>query len=147
MIQRVQSIFLLVVIAVSAGLILLPFVSYENLFNTFTLTAFNKIYSSTWHYVAGSLNLLILVLSCICLFLFKKRMLQFKLANLLALLNVFLLAILLFANLIVVEEFLSGKKHTLWPSYLPVVSMICAYLAGIFIKKDENLVRSADRIR
>ncbi len=30
---------------------------------------------------------------------------------------------------------------------LPVLSLICAYLAVHFIKKDDQLVRSADRLR
>ena len=30
---------------------------------------------------------------------------------------------------------------------LPVISLICAYLAVHFIKKDDKLVRSADRLR
>jgi hypothetical protein len=147
MIQRVQTLFLLVVVAASICLMVFPFVSYENLFNKFTISTFNKVYSGTWHYIAGSLNIVILALSVICIFLFKKRTLQFKIANLLALLNVLLLVVLLFTNLIVVEAFLGGEKHVLWPSYLPIASMFCAFLAGIFIKKDEKLVRSADRIR
>lgn len=147
MIQRVQSIFILVVVAVSVCLLLFPFVSYENLFNKFTIATFNKAYSGTWHYVAGSLNVLILILAVICLFIYKKRTLQFKIANVLAFLSVILLAVLFFTKVIVVEEFLSGKKQILWPSYLPIASMIFAYLAGRAIKKDDNLVRSADRIR
>src|SRR4051812_20758242 len=107
MIQRVQSIFLLIVVAVAVWLLLFPFVSYENLFNVFTISAFNKVYSGAWHYIAGVVNILILVLAVICLFLYKRRPLQIKIANLLALLNLFLLCILLFASPIVVEEFLS----------------------------------------
>lgn len=147
MIQRVQSVFLVIVILCAAGLVVFPFVHYENLLNTFTITAFNKAYSGAWHYVAGILDVFILILSVVCLFLYKKRMLQFRIANLLALLNVLLLAVILFTNVIVVEEFLSGKKEVLWPSYLPIPAMFSAFIAGIFIKKDENLVRSADRIR
>ena len=147
MIQRVQTIFLLVVVAVAVCLLIFPFVSYENLFNKFTVSVFTKPWSGTWHYVAGVLNIVILALAVVCIFLFKKRKLQYRIANLLALLNVLLLIILLFTDLIKVEELISGKKQILWPSYLPIVSMFCAFLAGIFIKKDENLVRSADRIR
>ena len=135
------------VLAVAVSLMIFPFVSYELLFNKFTISAFNKGWSTTWHYAAGILNILILIFSIICIFLFKKRMLQFKLANVLAFMNVCLLVILLFTDLIKADEIISGKKQILWPSYLPIISMFCAFLAGIFIKKDENLVRSADRIR
>jgi len=147
MIQRVQSILLLDVVIVSVLLLIFPFVRYENLFNEFTLRVYNQPFCGTWYYVAEGLNLLILVLALVCIFMYKKRMLQFKIANLIALLSAALLAVLLFTDVVIVESFLGGNKKVLWPSYLPIVSMFSAFGAGIFIKKDEKLVRSADRIR
>jgi len=147
MIQRVQSIFLLVVVISSVCLFIFPFVAYENMYNVFTLHAVKQPYCGFWYYSAEALNLLIFILSFICIFLFKKRILQFKIANVIALLSVLLLGVLLFLEVVNIEKFLGGDKRILWPSYLPIVSMIFAYLAGRFIKKDENLVRSADRIR
>ncbi len=147
MIQRIQTVFLLVVLACSVCLFFLPFISYENMFNTFTLSAFKQPFCGLLYYTAESLNLIILLLSFICIFLFKKRMLQGRISTILVFLNTILLLVLLFTKTAIVEDFLGGAKHTLWPSYLPVLSTICAYLAGRFIKKDEELVRSADRIR
>jgi len=147
MIQRVQSILLLDVVIVSVLLLIFPFVKYENLFNEFTLRVYNQPFCGTWYYVAEALNLLILVLALGCIFIYKKRILQFKIANLIALLSAGLLAVLLFTDVVLVESFLGGEKKVLWPSYLPIVSMFSAFTAGIFIKKDEKLVRSADRIR
>lgn len=147
MIQRVQTLFLMAVIAVSVCLTLFPFVNYANLFNRFTIGSFSGHWSTMWHYFAGGLNYIIMALSLMCIVLFRNRTLQFALANIIALLSLALLVMLLFADLIKVEEFLSGDKQILWPSYLPVISVVCAFLAGVFIKKDDNLVRSADRIR
>ncbi|MGZ3861612.1 MAG: DUF4293 domain-containing protein [Bacteroidia bacterium] len=147
MIQRIQTLFLMVVVAVSVCLVLFPFVNYPNLFNRFTIGSFSGHWSTTWHYLAGGLNYMSMALSLICMFLFRNRMLQFRLANIIAVFNLALLMILLFADLIKVEEFLSGDKQILWPSYLPAISVACAFLAGRFIRKDEELVRSADRIR
>ena len=145
--QRVQTLFLLVVVATSVCLMLFPFVSYENLFNVFTLKVYNQPFCGTLYYVAEALNTLILILSAVCIFLYKKRVLQFKIANFIALLSAGLLAVLLFTDVARVESFLGGQKHVLWPSYLPIAGMFSAFLAGLFIKKDEKLVRSADRIR
>lgn len=147
MIQRVQSLLLLDVVIVSVLLLVFPFVSYENLLNTFTLREFNQPFCGAWYYVAEALNLSILVLALVTIFLYRSRMLQFRLANLIAILSAGLLAVLLFADVVKVEEFLGGTKVILWPSYLPVISMFSAFAAGVFIKKDEKLVRSADRIR
>jgi hypothetical protein len=147
MIQRVQSILLLLITVCSVCLLFLPFVSYENLFNTFTLRDFKKPYCGTWYYAAETLNFLVIGISFCTIFLFKKRMLQFKMANTTGLLSVCLQLILLIAPVANIEVFLSGAKHILWPSYLPVASIILSFTAAAFIKKDENLVRSADRIR
>ena len=147
MIQRVQTLFLLVAVASSVCMMLFPFVSYENLFNVFTLKVYNQPFCGTWYYVAEALNALVFILSLVCIFLYKKRMLQIKIANLLALLSAGLLAVLLFTDVVKVESFLGGQKNVLWPSYLPIAGMFSAFLAGLFIKKDEKLVRSADRIR
>ncbi len=147
MIQRIQSVLLLDVVIVSILLLVFPFVKYENLFNEFTLRVVNQPFCGTWYYVAEALNALILILALATIFLFKNRPLQFKLANLIALLSAGLLAVLLFTDVVKVESFLGGEKQVQWPSYLPIVAMFSAFVAGMFIKKDENLVRSADRIR
>jgi len=147
MIQRIQTIFLLDVVIVSVLMLFFPFTRYENLFNVFTLKVYNQPFCSTWYYVAEALNLLVLILAVVCVFMFKNRTLQFRVSNLIAILSAGLLAVLLFTDVVKVESFLGGEKQILWPSYLPLFSMFSAFLAGIFIRKDEKLVRSADRIR
>lgn len=147
MIQRIQTLLLLVVVVVSVLLLFFPFVRYENLLNTFTLKEFNQPFCGTWYYVAEALNLLTLVLALVSIFLYRNRILQARLANLIALLSAGLLAVLLFTDVVIVEDFLGGEKKILWPAYLPILSMFAAFAAGICIKRDENLVRSADRIR
>lgn len=147
MIQRIQTLLLLDVVIVSVLMLFFPFVSYENLLNTFTLKVMNQPFCGTWYYTAEAINALIILIALLTIFLYKNRPLQAKLSNLVALLNLALLAVLLFTRVVIVENFLGGNKQTLWPSYLPVISMFSAFMAGIFIKKDENLVRSADRIR
>ncbi len=147
MIQRIQSVLLLDVVIISALMWYFPFVSYENLFNVFTLKVYNQPFCGTWYYVAEALNVLIMLLALVCIFMFKNRNMQSKIAKLIALLSAGLLAVLLFTDVVKVDAFLGGNKQVLWPSYLPIASMFSAFLASIFIKKDEKLVRSADRIR
>lgn len=147
MIQRIQSILLLDVVIVSVLLLFFPFVSYEHLYNTFTLKTYNQPFCGTWYYAAEALNMVILILALVTIFMFKNRPLQMKLANGVALLSAVLLAVLFFTNVVKVESYLGDNKQMLWPAYLPIISMFSAFVAGIFIKKDENLVRSADRIR
>ena len=147
MIQRVQSLLLLVVSICSACLLVFPFMSYENLFNSFTLSVTKQPYMTPWYYIAEILNLGILIGSFICIFIYKNRRLQMKIAAALGLASVALLAILLFTKIAIIEDFLGGTRNILWPCFLPALSMILLFMARAFIKKDDNLVRSADRIR
>ncbi|MFL5752166.1 MAG: DUF4293 domain-containing protein, partial [Bacteroidia bacterium] len=96
--------------------------------------------------VPVALNILIPVISLITIFQFKNRPRQARMARVLMLLSAFLLTAML------TMEFFKGEKAIwektyLWPSFLPIISTISAFLAARFIKKDEELVRSADRIR
>jgi hypothetical protein len=39
------------------------------------------------------------------------------------------------------------KIHYLYGSYLPLIQILVIFIAGRYIKKDEELVRSANRLR
>ena len=88
---------------------------------------------------------MVFVLSIIVIFLFKKRILQFKLTNIIILFNVMILGLFFLLDFVVLE---AGRTISYEVgSFLPVISIVFAYMASHFIKKDEQLVRSADRIR
>lgn len=96
-------------------------------------------------YIPMVLNFLVLSLSLITIFQFKKRPLQYKVSNLLALLNVFIIG--LFFLLPYMKEGFTGTVSFTYGAFLPILSIVCSFFAAHFIKKDEQLVRSADRIR
>jgi hypothetical protein len=90
-------------------------------------------------------NLLIVILTVVTIFIYKNRVFQYKLANLSVLFNLFMIGfffLLSFAN----DGFV-GSVNYQFGAFLPVFSAIFAFFAAHFIKKDELLVRSADRIR
>jgi hypothetical protein len=90
-------------------------------------------------------NLLIVILTVVTIFLYKNRVFQYKLANLSVLFNLFMIGfffLLSFAN----DGFV-GSVNYQFGAFLPTFSAIFAFFAAHFIKKDELLVRSADRIR
>lgn len=148
MIQRKQTLFLLAVSIISAILIFTPF-QYLNINDKLEAICLMpgcspEIINSNI-YAPMLLNLLSLVLSLIIIFQYKKRVLQYKLSNLLALINVFIIG--LFFLLSYVKDVVSGTISFSFGAFLPSISVIFAFLASHFIKKDEELVRSADRIR
>ena len=135
MIQRPQSIYLLIV-------------SLGNLFVFFT-----PIYSRamddpyTWIGMGLALSLtLTMIIAFIAIFLFKNRTLQFntvKLATYIQIVAVGSAAGVIFS--------LGGLGSYLWQEafgvLLILVSLFFLWMAGRGIKKDDELVKSMDRIR
>lgn len=148
MIQRKQSLFLLGTAIIATIIIFLPFQTLTTTDTVWPLCltpgCSSEIMNSSI-YAPMILNFLVIILSFITIFQFKKRVLQYKLANLVALLNVFVVG--LFFLLSFTKEGVTGTINFSIGAFLPVLGIILAFLAAHFIKKDELLVRSADRIR
>jgi peptidoglycan/LPS O-acetylase OafA/YrhL len=137
MIQRVQSLLLVVVVLCGVCLLLFPFASYQGYPPLFLRNPVD---------IAPIGNYLSMLTALVALFSYKRRKLQIKLCYLIMLFNVSLFStVLCLTNQLYDHDF--EKATFLFPTYLILVSIIAAFWAGIFIKKDEELVRSADRIR
>ena len=80
----------------------------------------------------------------IAIFKFNKRQLQFVLGRIIILINLFLLGILIYLSLNISGEVSSEKGIGM---FLPIVVILFAFLANKAIKKDEDLVKSVDRLR
>ena len=141
MIQRIQSIWLLIV-ALAA-------------FATYTLTLYTgRVADGTERKFLLADNFLLVmmiialgVLAIIYIFLFKNRKLQFRLS----VLGVICSAGFLFVEYLKVEEF-KKANNILSGSYqmgalLPIVMIIFFILAARGIYRDEKLVKSLDRLR
>lgn len=148
MIQRKQTLFLLAVAVIAIVMFFAPFIIFDAdgvKSMLCLLPGCNPEIMSTGAYAPFILNILVLVLSIVAIFLYKNRVLQYKVANLVALLNVFIIG--LFFLLTYIKEGVTGTISYSFGAFLPILSIICAFLAAHFIKKDEQLVRNADRIR
>ena len=96
----------------------------------------------------GALLLLTALNSLFIIFQYKKRMLQIKLSGL----NYLLLSAILVSYYLAIKnnnDMLAeaGKGEFLIGFYVPIIAIILNFLVIKFIKKDEALVRSVDRIR
>ena len=85
----------------------------------------------------------IIVLASI--FQYKKRQLQFVLNRLAILLNFVLLGVFVFRALSVSGETLVSEKGI--ALFVPIISIVFLALANKAIRRDEELVKSADRLR
>ncbi len=146
MIQRKQTLFLLAVAIIGILMLFIPFIVLggDTHNEGLSLSSAFQGYDNSNIYYPVFLNFVVIILSIIIIFLFKNRVMQYKLSNLLVVFNVFITGLFFILSFdVAFGKFVSYQ----FGSFLPIISAIFAYLAAHFIKKDEQLVRSADRIR
>ena len=147
MIQRKQSIFLGLIMIFSVLLFIFPTVTYTA-GETVVSYAFSPfdVHASTSPIIYGlfAANCLLFITSFMCLMLFHNRKKQIKVSRIVMLMAAVMITLVLVFPLYKSE---TAVRTFNWPIALPALSIICAFLAGHFIKKDEELVRSANRVR
>ncbi|MBT8319894.1 MAG: DUF4293 domain-containing protein, partial [Gramella sp.] len=84
-------------------------------------------------------------ISLVSIFMFKNRKLQFVLGRLNIILNLFLLGVFVYWSLTLPGEMDISEKGI--GMFLPIISIVFIVLANKAIKKDEDLVKSVDRLR
>ncbi|GGK19466.1 hypothetical protein GCM10007962_11940 [Yeosuana aromativorans] len=136
MLQRIQTVYLILAAGVSAGLIYL-FDLWETKEGIVVFANDNPLYLGLF---LGSA-----ALSLISIFMYKNRKLQFMLGRLNIILNFFLLGFFVYQSLNVSGETVVSEKGI--GMFLPIISIVLLVLANKAIKKDEDLVKSVDRLR
>jgi len=143
MIQRIQTIYLLLTSIVCGGLIFI--------FNLW-VSAGEKIFVvNLFSNESISLQLIPFtffissILAFVNIFIFNNRKLQFFIGRILILINLFLLGLLMYLSLTVSGETLVSEKGI--GMFLPILAILLLVLANKAIKKDEDLVKSVDRLR
>jgi len=136
MIQRVQTLYLVVVVLISALAAFLTPVWRE------TQSAIALPYNYTYLQFG---YLLIAALGLIVVFLFKNRKRQVRLVQLLIILNLVLLGFFVYWFLNLPGENTLSEKGI--EMLIPIISIVFLVLARRGIKKDEALVKSVDRLR
>ncbi len=162
MIQRIQTLFLLGVIICMSMVAVFPIWEKSNTETKYTLDAFywqeyhlNKMDSDKWDLVVNQqvfyligLSAIVCLIALYAIFQFNNRILQIKLGAI----NAFLMM----AYIATATYFIYQGENKMEleirgifkPGYfIPLGGMMLNSMANRFIKKDENLVRSVDRIR
>jgi len=89
--------------------------------------------------------LLVALLAFVSLVSFKKRLLQINLNRFNILINLILFGFLVYHLLNISGEISVSEKGI--GSFLPLASIVLLLMANRSIQKDENLVKSVDRLR
>ena len=149
MIQRIQTLYLLLAAGLVACAAFLPLASFASGGEEFGLrTADGETVQSTLY--MGILLALALVLPLTTIFLFKRRMLQFRLGvvEMILLLGAqIVMGIYYFLSYRLFSSFEFHAQSVKLPLVLPLIAMIFTYLAVRAIFRDELMIRSMDRIR
>ena len=152
MIQRIQSVYLFLVFVISVVMLFVPISNYELNDNSRLMPHSGQLNLLTNGYYLGFIiEILIMMLILFTIFRFKNRKQQIKLCWLIIILLIVLLIYCFFG----ITFFTFGyalmfslkNVHYLIGFYLPFISIVLCILAIRAIKKDDELVRAADRLR
>ena len=146
MIQRIQSLFLLLASGSAFSLFAFPFAKAKTI-------AESTVFADGLYNLQDNIGLLILfclagLLTFVGIFLFRNRKTQLLVNRMAITVNIIglVLAVVLFMN----DS--SNMPANVTPddgigAYLPFAFLVFAFLANHFINKDEKLVQSMDRLR
>lgn len=154
MIQRIQSLYLLIVAALMTTTLFAPLAKFmtdkaEFALNAFTLEDVATGVTQSIPPYLGILLVLTVIVPFVTMLLFKRRMLQIRLCavNIVLLIGVVIfIAIYYYLNSILDGAEFTARSFSM-AAIFPLLSLILTYLAARAIFKDEMLVRSLDRIR
>ncbi len=147
MIQRIQSLYLLLAAGAAVGTWFLDIFKV-----TLSDDQVPKYFNAQSNFMVFVVYMLIVALSVFCIFLFKNRKLQFRLT----VLDIFLALAAIALQYFKVQDFVNafqqaGKtiaSSTYLPgAFLPVLILIFLIMAARGIYKDEKLIKSLDRLR
>ena len=137
MIQRIQTIYLLLAFVVTG---ILPF--FIPLWTMTDGSAYFFMQNQVYVVVLG----LSTTLSLLSIVSYKKRQNQFVIDRLNIILNLILLGLFVYRSLNLSGETLTVSEKGIG-MFLPIVAIVLLVLANKAIKKDEDLVKSVDRLR
>ena len=155
MIQRIQTVYLLLSAGLFFSLLFLPlavFQSGDGLYEFLvsglqTTTAEMELVYPTWSLL--TINAIIILLCFVSIFMYKRRILQIRICvyNTLLMIGFCLLTGFYFLQFKQSPDLLDLKiNFRVWTSF-PVIAIILNYLAIRNIGADETMIRSLERLR
>jgi hypothetical protein len=137
MIQRIQTLYLFLAFVVTG---ILPFL----------FPLWNMSDGKDYFFMQNQFYIILLglstTLSLVSLVSYKKRQNQFVMGRLNMILNLILLGLFVYRSLNISGETVLVSEKGIG-MFLPIVAIVLLVLANKAIKKDEDLVKSADRLR
>ncbi|MFO7258209.1 MAG: DUF4293 domain-containing protein [Bacteroidota bacterium] len=147
--QRIQTVFLALAIIVLLVSLIQPIWSIRSETGDTVLTPFYLLRGTEYQYFPFALTAILSVASITVaarsITRYKNRILQIKLGALNSLILVGVVGSSVYFATRLISEFQGGGYGL--GMYLPLIAVICNLAANFFIRKDERLVRSSERLR
>lgn len=150
MIQRIQTVYLVISAICIALTFFLSFCTYDisGVDGVFNASGLN--FTGKFMFFPVIFNVFIsVILAFVAIMSFKNRKTQLKL-NMINYLSTIVLIVFIFLNFNNIEEGLKLEEENIHYGigmFLPLTSLACLFLANRAIKSDEKLIKSMDRIR
>lgn len=149
MIQRIQTIWLLLATILAVLIFFFPIAELSNenklmIYSFESINLFGMVGFIKTAYIFAGLVALIAFFSFTAIFLYKRRDLQMRLCTIISLLDIFLVI------LIIVFSFNQAKNIGLTiglSAIIPLIIFILVLMARRAVRRDDLLVKAADRIR
>lgn len=149
MLQRIQTVYLLVSFLLLTLMIFFPLFEFNAgayIFDPFQIKSTAEGGETLASYPIA-IFLIITALSHLgTIFLFKNRPLQMRITTFLSIFLLGFYALLAFYYFVIINFEITETKAQL-TLIVPLIAAVLTFMANRQIKKDENLVRSADRFR
>lgn len=156
MIQRKQTVFLLLAVIASVVLFFFPLAHFIGAKDSivlyvqkiFSLVPDNKLeYGITFLLPMLVPNVFVILFSLLAVFLYKNRKLQMKIIQLNMFVEVVMIALFFFYDVHVLQSAAGSVPDYNVGAIIPPIVLILLFLAYQGVRNDEKLVRSADRLR
>ncbi|MCF0190573.1 MAG: DUF4293 domain-containing protein [Marinilabiliaceae bacterium] len=151
MIQRIQTIYILLAVAALTSLFFIDLGHISGEIGLVNITFYSVVDAINGGVLIYLWPLAIMLsittlLSFLAIFLYRNRLLQMRVSTICATLSIALAIIMLLSNILVANS-LDMNWHFHWSLSLPLVSSILLIGAYGKIRKDEELIRSLNRLR
>lgn len=156
MIQRIQSVYLFIATIALGLMFFFPLMGYYGELHTYQFNLLEMqnlvpnsdvLFNSLFTLPLLGVVVFVISLAILTIFLFKKRRLQLKFSRI----NIFLNLVLIIAIFVGYSRYILSvievDEQFKTAAFLPLISLVFLVLAYRAIKKDDELIRSADRLR
>ena len=155
MIQRIQSLYLLIISVLTSVFLSGSYIKFVNRSSDSIILNFNGIWIAGEKAVPDpglilifitALALLITLIALTAIFLYRKRKIQMKLTMILIIAGLVLILLLSYSIFFILSNFQANFVFT-FNLLSPLLCLIFSVLAHRAIRRAENIVRSYDRLR